>query len=138
MGHGMMGAGNASMLRHRAAAMSGVPVPYRALNNPLPQTIATIDHGADIYARNCSSCHGATGMGDGDAGQGLSPPPANLARLSRMPMIHQDPYLYWTIAEGGSALGTAMPRFKDTLSKDDIWAVISYVQAGLPHQPRRP
>jgi len=33
----------------------------------------------------CASCHGPTGRGDGEAGRELSPPPGNLAWLSRMP-----------------------------------------------------
>lgn len=33
------------------------------------------------YLALCSSCHGATGMGDGPAA-GLSPPPADLTRLA--------------------------------------------------------
>jgi mono/diheme cytochrome c family protein len=34
--------------------------------------------------------------------------------------------------KGGAQFGTAMPAFKDTLSSDDIWALIAYVQARLP------
>jgi mono/diheme cytochrome c family protein len=47
-------------------------------------------------------------------------------------MVLWDPFLYWTVAEGGARFGTAMPTFKDTLSEDDIWAVIAYIQAQLP------
>ena len=137
MGHGMMmGPGNTTMLRHRTAMMNGVPAPYRSLSNPLPSTSATVGRGAEVYTQNCAACHGATGQGDGPAGRGLSPPPANLAWLSQMPMFRSDPFIYWTIAEGGASLGTAMPSFKETLSKQDIWAVITYVQAQLPPVPK--
>ena len=40
--------------------------------------------------------------------------------------------MYWTVAEGGAQFGSAMPAFKGTLSKGDIWAVIAYIQARLP------
>ncbi len=40
--------------------------------------------------------------------------------------------MYWTIAEGGRQFDSDMPAFKDRLSKQDIWAVIAYVRAGLP------
>lgn len=140
MGPGMMGPGGrggmggmaGSMPRHRQAMMSGVPAPYDSLVNPLPRTRETLDLGAIVYAENCASCHGPTGRGDGEAGRELSPPPGNLAWLSRMPMVRWDPFMYWTVADGGTAFGTAMPAFKDTLSKDDIWAVIAYIQARLP------
>jgi mono/diheme cytochrome c family protein len=42
-----------------------------------------------------------------------------------MPMAQWDPFMYWTIAEGGAEFGSAMPAFKDALPKDDIWAVIA-------------
>ena len=133
MGPGMMGGGMAgSMPRHRQAMMSGVPAPYDGLANPLPRTRETLDRGATVYTENCASCHGPTGRGDGGAGRELAPAPGNLAWLSQMPMVRRDPFMYWTVAEGGASLGSAMPAFKDTLSKDDIWAVIAYVQARLP------
>ena len=51
-----------------------------------------------------------------------------------MPMAQWDSFMYWTIAEGGAQFGSAMPAFKDALSKDDIWAVIAYIQARLPQK----
>ncbi len=137
MGPGMMGRDGmggmaGSMPRHRQAMMSGVPPTYDSLVNPLPRTRETLDRGAKVYAENCASCHGPTGRGDGEAGRELSPPPGNLAWLSRMPMARWDPFMYWTVAEGGTEFGTAMPAFKDILPKNDIWAVIAYIQARLP------
>jgi mono/diheme cytochrome c family protein len=134
MGGGMMGSG---MGRNHAAMMGGVPAQYASLRNPLPRTSATVEHGAKVYTANCASCHGEAGLGDGPAGRALSPPPANLAWLSRMPMSRWDAFMYWTVAEGGGPVGSAMPSFKNSLSKEDTWAVIAYVQARLPQsQPR--
>ena len=76
-------------------------------------------------------------QGRGPAARGLSAPPANLAWLARMPMVQWDGYMDWPVAEGGAPLGTAMPPFKDVLSKDDIWAVIAYIQAQLPQETKR-
>lgn len=132
MGPGMMGRGMGSMPRHHQAMMSGIPVPYAGLTNPLPRTRETLERGAAVYAESCASCHGPTGRGDGEAGRNLSPPPGNLAWLSQMPMAQWDPFMYWTVAEGGASFGTAMPAFKDALSSGDIWAVIAYLQARLP------
>lgn len=140
-GQGMMGQGRGamagSMPRRHQAMMSGIPLAYADQANPLPRTPATVERGASIYAENCASCHGATGQGDGEAARSLSPPPANLAWLSHLPIAAWDPYMDWAIAEGGAPFGTAMPAFKDTLSSDDIWAVIAYIQAHLP-SPAQP
>lgn len=140
MGHGMMGPGRGmmgSMVRHHQAMMNGIPEPYRSMRDPLPATAATLDRGAQVYAQNCASCHGASGYGDGPAGQQLVPPPANLAWLGHSRMAGSDQYIYWSVAEGGQPLGTAMPAFKGTLPEKDIWAVVSYVRDGLG-STRRP
>jgi len=131
MGGGMMGPGYGGMPRMHFAMMSGVPAPYNSLSNPLSRTRETVERGAAVYEKNCASCHGPTGAGDGPVGRTLSPPPANLAFLAQMPMVQWDPFMYWTVAEGGAQFGSAMPAFRNTLSKDDIWAVIAYIQARL-------
>jgi mono/diheme cytochrome c family protein len=44
-----------------------------------------------------------------------------------MPMA-SDSYLFWTISEGGAPVGSAMPPFKQTLTDDEIWKIITYVR----------
>ena len=127
---------NDSMPRHHVAMAWGVPAPYAPMSDPLEQTGATIRRGAKVYVANCVSCHGPSGQGDGKAGRNLSPPPGNLVWLSQMPTARLDAFMYWTVAEGGTAFATAMPAFKETLPTDDIWAVIAYVEARLPKKPK--
>jgi len=129
---GVMGPGiMANMSRHHQVMMYGIPSRYRSLVDPLPRTRAKLDRGALIFQRNCAACHGQSGRGEGPTGRQLSPPPANLAWLAHMPMSRSDPYLYWTIAEGGRSLGSDMPAFKGTLPTTDIWSVIAYIRDGL-------
>lgn len=132
MGEGRMPGGMGSLARHRVAMMGAVPAPYTQYTNPLPATSANLVQGAAVYAANCAACHGDRGRGDGPAAANLHPPPADLASLADMPMGASDAFLYWTIAEGGAPFGTAMPAFKDRLSRDDIWAVAGYLRAHLP------
>jgi mono/diheme cytochrome c family protein len=136
MGQGMAGAGYGNMLRQHYAMMYRVPAPYTSLTNPLPRAATTIDRGAAVYAQDCAACHGPTGAGNGAAGRNLSPRPTNLASLAQMPMAQSDPYMYWAIAEGGAQFGSAMPAFKGTLSKNDIWAVITFIEAGFPQNTK--
>jgi len=137
MGHGMMGWGMMGQ-QYGRPMMTTIPAPYNSMTNPLPKTHETVERGAAVYQQNCAACHGATGAGDGPAGQKLSPRPANLQWLSQMMMVQWDPFMYWTVAEGGAQYGNAMPAFKNTLSKDDIWAVIAYIQARLPQTASKP
>src|SRR5215213_3550834 len=45
----------------------------------LPTLPPSLARGAEIYQANCTSCHGASGNGEGPAAKGLEPPPTNLA-----------------------------------------------------------
>lgn len=127
---GMMGRGGMmgmSMVRHHYVMMNGINPKYASKINPLPMTAATLKSGKRLYDQYCASCHGVTGLGNGPAGKDLSPPPTNIALLSKMPMA-TDGYLYWTLAEGGVPLGTAMPAFKGTLKEKQLWEIISYLR----------
>jgi len=83
--------------------------------------------GAPLYAQHCAVCHGDAGAGDGPAGIGLTPPPANLrdaARLDRLSLYD----IYNTLGLGIE--GTDMPAFADQLDDRQRWDVATYI-AGL-------
>lgn len=126
----MMGQGQAmqgSMYRHHLYMMYGIDPRYQGKVNPLPSTREKLEAGKNLYSKNCASCHGPAGLGDGEAGRNLSPRPANIAAMSKRPMA-SDAYLYWTIAEGGQPIGSAMPTFKQSLSESEIWEIIGYLR----------
>lgn len=129
-------AGPGPMPRHHVVRLWGVPMPYAGMTNPLPPRKATYWAGAAIYERHCVSCHGQDGAGDGPAGRGLSPPPGNLVWLSDVPQRQWDQFMVWTITEGGTALGSSMPSFKEVLSRDEIWAVSAYIKQRMPFDIR--
>lgn len=119
------------MMRHWTFMNEGVPAAYRGARSSVPMTPEVVAAGGTLYAANCAACHGATGMGDGEAAQSLSPSPALLSHMVSMPMA-VDEYLLWAVSEGGVAFSTQMPAFKDTLSQDEIWKVIAFMRAGFP------
>lgn len=125
--------------RHRTVITRGIPAPYRTLRNPLRATAATLALGQAVYRSNCLACHGSAGTGDGAMKPLVTPAPFDLVWLSEMKVSRIDGFLYWSIDEGGAPFATAMPAFKTTLSPSDIWAAVTYIQAGLPQQrPRNP
>jgi len=123
------------MVRHWTFMHKGVPETYRDAHNPTSPTPETIDVGRALYQVHCQACHGATGRGDGNVANALNPSPALLAYLIQMPMT-VDSYLLWSVAEGGAAFGTEMPAFRDALSRDDIWKIITFLRAGFPGEPQ--
>ena len=78
---------------------------------------------AALYAAQCAACHGATGLGDGPAGQGLDPRPSNFHDRDRM--AQRSVYgLYSTITLGVN--GTGMASFRG-LGEEQRWALAFYV-----------
>lgn len=80
--------------------------------------------GAALYAQNCSICHGDSGAGDGPAGLGLEPAPANLRDVTRLDQLSLFD-LYNTLGLGIE--GTEMPSFADQLDERQRWDVAAYV-----------
>ena len=80
--------------------------------------------GAPLYAQHCSVCHGDSGAGDGPAGVGLEPAPANLrdsARQDRLSLYA----IYSTLGQGVE--GTDMPSFADQLDERQRWDLATYI-----------
>ncbi|BBH43682.1 cystathionine gamma-synthase [Pseudomonas sp. KU43P] len=80
--------------------------------------------GASLYAQNCSICHGDTGAGDGPAGVGLEPAPADLRNAERLDQLSLYD-LYNTLGLGID--GTEMPSFAEELDERQRWDVAVYI-----------
>ena len=87
--------------------------------------------GEPLYAQHCSVCHGATGVGDGPASVGMTPPPANLRDTQRLDRLS----LYAIFNTLGLGVeGTDMPSFADQLDERQRWDLATYI-AGLSVDP---
>ena len=93
--------------------------------NPLAADAATLAAGEQIYQANCAVCHGATGRGDGPGAVGLNPRPGDLT-LHMLPGKHTDGQVFLWIRDGYP--GTAMPAWRDRLSEEQIWQVVTYLR----------
>jgi mono/diheme cytochrome c family protein len=96
---------------------------WRSSTNPHAGSSQSIAEGAALYARECASCHGIAGFGDGEAGKRLVKPPTNLRRFIAE---RSDGYFASQVAHGKTG-NTEMPVFVETLSEDEIWHVTHYV-----------
>ncbi len=89
--------------------------------NPVPASPASLAKGKAVYLKQCNSCHGLSGAGDGPKAKDLAKKVAALA-----PGIgkQSDGALFWKITEGKKP----MPSFETDLSPDEIWEVIHYIR----------
>jgi high-affinity iron transporter len=84
-----------------------------------PRQAPKLAAAAQLYQAQCASCHGTTGRGDGAAGKGLDPAPANFHDTERM-RVRSLYGLYNTVTLGVN--GTGMRAYKE-LSDDQRWAL---------------
>lgn len=94
--------------------------------NPKVGDAAAIAAGKAQYDTKCTTCHGATGMGDGIAGGALPQKPAQFGWKERWDGTSIG-VKHWVIMNG--VQGTAMAPLG--LTDDQAWEVLAYIQAEL-------
>ena len=90
---------------------------------------AAFADGASTYAAMCSSCHGATGGGDGVAAVALTPKPANFQDAAFW-STRDDATVARVIKEGGAAVGRSplMAPFGAAMSDAQITEMVAYLK----------
>jgi mono/diheme cytochrome c family protein len=63
---------------------------------------ASAQNAVSVYAQKCAACHGASGNGDGPAGQVMVPPPTPFAKSLK---DKSDSWIASVITQGGPAAG---------------------------------
>ena len=101
-----------------------VPFTARFAQNPTADTPETIEKGRTLFQANCAICHGPRALGDGPQAFLLNPRPVNLQL--HVPQHAAGEVFYW-ISEG--VAGTGMPAWKGTLTEEQRWTIVRYLQA---------
>ena len=82
--------------------------------------------GKELFAQNCTACHGEKGLGNGPAAWGMNPQPRNFTSAIGWKNGFDLPAIYKTLSEG--VRGTSMAPF-DYLSKRDRMALAHFIQS---------
>jgi mono/diheme cytochrome c family protein len=91
--------------------------------NPVPAGAQSLAAGRTLYSRECASCHGDGGRGDGKDGRDLDLPPADLS--SPAVAGQSDGALFWKITNGRRP----MPSYRKDLSDEERWQLVHYLRA---------
>ncbi|MBL8981113.1 MAG: cytochrome c/FTR1 family iron permease [Gemmatimonadetes bacterium] len=91
--------------------------------------------GQRVYETNCASCHGVRGMGDGPQARNMVPPPPALGDPVFMSGV--TPATMYNIISVG-VVGTSMTGWASTLTPDQRWNVIAYLNGLRAPQPSAP
>jgi mono/diheme cytochrome c family protein len=101
-----------------AAPAAPAPTPGAAAGDPAAASRAEAE---EIFATRCTTCHGASGAGDGPASAGLTPPPRNFQDPAWQASV-TDEHIRQIIQYGGAAVGKspAMPANPDLTGKPEV------------------
>jgi caa(3)-type oxidase subunit IV len=102
------------------------------ISKPWVSTPALVAHGKELFAVNCTSCHGPEGLGNGPAASALNPHPRNFHQDKDWVNGRKPSQVFKTLRDG--VAGSAMASFA-TLSSDDRWSLDAYVLSLGPKPP---
>jgi mono/diheme cytochrome c family protein len=109
----------------RSASGWQLPPDADTTKNPLPVDAKLLATGKAIFKENCQKCHGATGRGDGPDADPDAAEDMDLTRAARAAK-NSDGVVFYKAWNGRKK--PKMPAVKDKLTKEELWAVVAYVQ----------
>jgi mono/diheme cytochrome c family protein len=97
------------------------PAKFKKIKNPVKADQASLTAGKKVYIKECMTCHGVTGVGDGKQAKDLEVAVGNLRTGIEK---ETDGELYYKISKGQKP----MPEFIKTLKPKERWNVINYIR----------
>lgn len=92
------------------------------MKNAVAKGDASTKAGLAVYTKNCASCHGKAGLGDGVKARALKTFPGDFAKADYQGQTDGD-HFYKTKTGRGE-----MPKYEGKLTDDDMWNVVNYMR----------
>jgi mono/diheme cytochrome c family protein len=100
-----------------------VPDKNVKMKNPVASNAESLKNGKELWIKNCQSCHGKSGHGDGPKAAQLKTEPGNLSSPDEQKQ--SDGSFFYKISEGRED----MPSFKKKIpDEEDIWSIVNYLR----------
>ena len=111
----------------RQGGGGGWTIPPTATDEKSPLTVnpGVIAGGKKLFTDKCQRCHGPEGKGDGPEGEPEHQQDMNLTIASRAAR-NPDGVVFYKIWNGRTS--PKMPEFSKELTKEQVWAIVAYVQ----------
>jgi mono/diheme cytochrome c family protein len=99
-----------------------VPDSFKTMKNPVAQGDASTKAGLAVFTKNCASCHGKTGLGDGVKARAIKTFPGDFSKPEFQNLT--DGEIFYKTKTGRDE----MPKYEGKLSDDDIWNTVNYMR----------
>jgi Cytochrome c, mono- and diheme variants len=99
-----------------------VPANFKTMKNPVAVSEASTKDGQALYTKNCASCHGKAGLGDGVKARSLKDFPGDFSKADFQTQTDGD--LFYKTKTGRSE----MPKYEGKLADNDIWNTVHYMR----------
>jgi mono/diheme cytochrome c family protein len=99
-----------------------VPANFKTMKNPVAVGDASTKVGLALYTKNCASCHGKAGLGDGVKARTLKDSPGDFSKAAFQTQADGDLFFKTKTGRG------EMPKYEGKLADDDIWNIINYLR----------
>jgi mono/diheme cytochrome c family protein len=76
----------------------------------------------DLYTKNCASCHGKAGLGDGVKARALKTFPGDFSKTDFQGQTDGDHFYKSKMGRG------EMPKYEGKLADNDIWNLVNYMR----------
>ena len=104
----------------------------KTLKNPVPATAASVQAGRNVFFRNCATCHGTTGLGNGKmAPEGTKPSNFTDAKWDHGSTDGE----VFVVVRDGVGPKFDMSGFGETLSEQDMWNVVNFIRTFSVKKP---
>ena len=99
-----------------------VPANFKSMKNPVAKGDASTKAGMALYTKNCASCHGKAGLGDGVKARALKEFPGDFSKADYQGQCDGDHFYKTKFGRG------EIPKYEGKLSDDDIWNTVNYMR----------
>lgn len=99
-----------------------VPAKFKTMQNPVKSDEASILAGKDLYNKNCASCHGKTGLGDGPKSKGLKTPISSFVKAEYQNQSDGDQFYKTKFGRG------EMTKYEGKIDDNGIWQIVNYMR----------
>ena len=100
-----------------------VPANFKSMKNPVVQSEAGTKTGLALFTKNCVSCHGKTGQGNGVKVATLKNFPGDFSRTEFQNLT--DGEIFFRIKTGKDE----MPKFEGKLLDEEIWNIVNHLRS---------